>query len=509
MSSLPCPNPTCKHSFTATELKGATSLKCPLCGTVFQFRSTPERGVSPAPKPTPMPLTKPVAAAKPAVPSSLELPGSPPPRPAQPRTPPAPVGDTNFLVETTPPPIPSSNDFVTEGVASTLVQNRFRRSPQKGWKSIILACVFVIIAGVLVLTFILFREQLLGSKDQTHSDAGGSFTGPIRNLKNGEEKVFKVVASKGIWQLDNGLRTGLKAVLALRRSDAGDAWLAVGAKDYGTRKPRDAELVLEGKEHLENFFGETLELAEKTEGAEIAGQTAQSLEFKGQIKQVFWRGECYMFTKNGIGYWFIMAAPTLEDAKQELAELQKNNRGFVLIDERRGWREQPPKMDPFVGEKFKIRMQAPEGVWEKFKAEDQDERGELFLFGRYLKERDNRKNASVLILALDKKPSLKESLKDARAYFDSKKKEEDKNYQTEPIAEKGEEGISSMIGERPGRILDLRLQLGNEPKRYVLLAVADGGEQHFAILCDCTWESRQIWRQDFLDLMRTFQLKKK
>jgi len=121
----------------------------------------------------------------------------------------------------------------------------------------------------------------------------------------------------------------------------------------------------------------------------------------------------------------------------------------------------------------------------------------LFLFGRYLKEKDNRKNASVLILALDKKASLKESLTDARAYFDGKKKEEDKNYQTEPITEKGEE------------LLELRLLLGNEPKRYVLLAVADGGAQHFAILCDCTWESRQIWRQDFLDLLRTFQLKKK
>jgi hypothetical protein len=266
---------------------------------------------------------------------------------------------------------------------------------------------------------------------------------------------------------------------------------------------------MEGKEHLESYFGETLELAEKTEAAEIAGQTAQRLDFKAQIKQVFWWGECYMFTKNGIGFWFIMAAPTLDEARQELSDLQKDNRGLVLIDERRGWREQPPTMERFKGTKYPLYISAPEGVWEKFKAEDQDERGELFLFGRYLKEKDNRKNASVLILALDKKPSLKESLKDARAYFDSKKKEEDKNYQTEPVAEKGEEGIVSMIGDRPGRILDLRLQLGNEPKRYVLLAVADGGEQHFAILCDCTWESRQIWRQDFLDLLRTFQLKKK
>ena len=360
-----------------------------------------------------------------------------------------------------------------------------------------MVCLLVVIGSSVIVTFILFRGQLLGTKDRTPSDGADSYKGNIRNLKNMEEKAFRVLAPQSVWQMDNSLRAGLKAVLALRRSDTSDAWLAVGAKDYGTRKPREAELIKEGKEHLEGYFGETLELAEKTDSAELAGQAAQRLEFKGQINQVFWWGECFLFTRNGIGYWFIMAAPKLEEAQQELAELQKDNRGLVLIDERRGWREQPPNLDSFVGEKFRVRLQAPEGVWEKHKAEDQDERGELFLFGRYLKEKDNRKNASVLILALDKKASLKESLTDARAYFDGKKKEEDKNYQTEPITEKGEE------------LLELRLLLGNEPKRYVLLAVADGGAQHFAILCDCTWESRQIWRQDFLDLLRTFQLKKK
>jgi hypothetical protein len=452
-----------------------------------------------------MPLAKPVAGSKPATPPPLALPPSPPPRPAPARTP----ADTNFLVETTPPAPPARNDFATGGIVSPLVQNRMRRPPQKSWKPIILISIFFVIAAGSIVTFLIFRDHLLGNRDHSQTEGGDSYTGPIRNLKNSDEKVFKILAPKNVWQLDANLRAGLKAVLALRRSDATDAWLAVGAKDYGTRKPRDAELVKEGKEHLENYFGETLELAEKTDTSELAGQTAQRLDFKAQIKQVFWWGECYMFTKNGIGYWFIMAAPTLDDARQELAELQKDNRGFVLTDERRGWREQPPKMETFKGSKFPLYVSAPEGVWEKFKAEDQDERGELFLFGRYLKEKDNRKNASVLILALDKKASLKESLKDARAHFESKKKEEDANYQTEPIAEKSEDGISSMIGDRPGRILDLRLQLGNEPKRYILLAVADGGDQHFAIRCDCTWESRQIWRQDFLDLLRTFQLKKK
>ncbi len=441
-----------------------------------------------------MPVAKPVAGSRPATPSPLALPPSPPPRTAPARNLPAPIADTNFLVQTTPGPLPVNSEFAGEGIVSPLVQNRFRGPHQRSRKKVVLACVFVVVAGVLVLTFILLRDQLLGSKENHASGPGGSYNGEIRNLRNSQEKVFGVLGATSVWKLDSSLRSGLKAVLALQKTDA-DAWLAVGAKDFGTRKPRDAELVKEGKEHLENFFGETLELAEKTDTTELAGQTAQRLEFKGQIKQVFWQGECYL----------LMAAPTLEEAQQELTDLQRDNRGFVLIDERRGWREQPPTLDTFQGSKVPLALSAPEGVWEKKDPAEVDENGVLLLYGRYLKEKDNRKNSQVMVVAVEKQ--AKEALKSARAYFEDKKKEENKDYQLEPISDKAEGTLTAGKWKIP--YVELRVQLGTQPTRYFLVAALDNAGQTIAILCDSTWESRQIWRQDFLDLLRMFQLKKK
>src|SRR5262249_49320687 len=42
-----CPNPTCSHTFPDAAVKGATALKCPKCGSLFQFRPGP----SPAKQP--------------------------------------------------------------------------------------------------------------------------------------------------------------------------------------------------------------------------------------------------------------------------------------------------------------------------------------------------------------------------------------------------------------------------------------------------------------------------
>ena len=48
----------------------------------------------------------------------------------------------------------------------------------------------------------------------------------------------------------------------------------------------------------------------------------------------------------------------------------------------------------------------------------------------------------------------------------------------------------------------------DEPKRYFLLAVINDPGIAYVVLCECTWESRQIWRQEFLDLLRSLTVKK-
>src|SRR5438552_9418549 len=99
MTNLPCPNPACTHQFSASELKGATALKCPRCGTVFQFRQAPPAPAEPTPvaKPAPVatapsarpvaapvaaPVARPVAAATPARPAPMAQPVAPAPRAA-------------------------------------------------------------------------------------------------------------------------------------------------------------------------------------------------------------------------------------------------------------------------------------------------------------------------------------------------------------------------------------------------------------------------------------------
>ena len=65
------------------------------------------------------------------------------------------------------------------------------------------------------------------------------------------------------------------------------------------------------------------------------------------------------------------------------------------------------------------------------------------------------------------------------------------------------------IGNRKGRVADLLLTLNDSRVRYYMVAVISEPEHVTVVLCDCTWKSRQIWRQDFLDLFKTFRAKAK
>jgi hypothetical protein len=470
-NQLPCPNPGCTYRFSPAEIKEAERLKCPQCGTVFQFRPA-----APAANP---PLARPVAKS----PASATVETSEP-------------GDRE-----------SAPALFDVGKEDALVRVRtVRRKPPRDLKwFLIRGIILVFIVGALAVAYLLRQgaRDMLGNRD-------GAFiiNGDIHNLKNVDEKAFRLVLPRNAWKLDNSIKSGLKAIVAVQRSEP-ETWLAVAAQDFGKRMPRLAEMVQEAMNRLENYFGETLELAEKAEPVDFAGQSAQQLEFKGAIHQVDWRGMCVMFAQHGIAYWFFLAAPTREQADQALKELAGNEPCIHLTDARRGWRPQPPPREIFKGGRYAVSMEAPKGVWRTSPAQDVDEKGALFLFGTYAKEKDNRKNSSVLVLVLKKEPGLMEGLKAARAFIEDRKKGEDEKYRIVPVSAKDDDGGLAMeLGDRPGRILDLKVQYGDEVKRFNLLAVADGGEHLFAIRCDCTWESRQIWREDFLELLKTFRVQR-
>jgi hypothetical protein len=529
---LPCPNPACKHVFSAKEIQAAELVKCPKCGRAFRFRQ-PGAAAPASPKPgpaKPAPLANPVGkpaprAAKPAPkpPAPMGKPAaSPVPRPPAPRA--APVAPPPVTPVSPPPPdVPEidvepldepadlaeaavePDEFVSGEDAGPLVRSRGVVKNRWGAKHFIVLGMAVIALGVLLTCAILYGPE--GFRQITGFGGGDDrlLVGRVRNLENKDEKTFKLALPQESWVMDKDLRTRFKAVTAWKsNTEERSAWFALAVQDYGQQRPREAELMKAAVDGLQAHFGDALELSNKATPATLGGQEGMSLKFKGTANSVHWEGEAYMLAYHGFGYWLYIAAPSWAEAATIKAELEKN---FTLDTDRRGWTEQPPKMEAFTAAAAPLSLSVPAAVWEKTNAKDEEVTGELFLFGRFQREKDNRKNAALLVFTIDKKSDLAESMKEARNYIEKRKQEENMKYKLAP-AEEGADVRSEQVGDRPGRLLELKLLHGDEPKRYYLLAVVHHGEKAFVARCDCVWEHRQIWRQEFLNALGTMRFSK-
>src|SRR5262249_38284533 len=75
------------------------------------------------------------------------------------------------------------------------------------------------------------------------------------------------------WQSDDATRVAIKAnLLVLRRSNP-DAWVALAAREYKGRMPRDGENVEEAVRRLRGYFNESLEY-ESAGDAQLADRPA-------------------------------------------------------------------------------------------------------------------------------------------------------------------------------------------------------------------------------------------
>src|SRR5207237_7209207 len=127
---------------------------------------------------------------------------------------------------------------------------------------------------------------------------------------------------------------------------------------------------------------------------------------------------------------------------------------------RGSWREQPSKLETFTGNKLLVTVEAAEGVWEKFPPLEEEARIDLYLAGKYLKEKDNRKNASAMLLALDKQNDTKEAMRAAREFVANSKMAEHKEATLalaggDEIPAQGELGTLCKFGNRHGRLVEL------------------------------------------------------
>jgi len=540
-------------------LQAASQLLCPKCGFKMQGRAPAQPAPSPAKAPVapakpiaptqPAPAkpvvasAKPVAVApKPAVAPAVPAPtvamatpvqaapklatpvnNSPSPPMAMPLPAKTPAPAT--AVATGEPPAPSkaaSEGSIPDGVffnptvgedAGPLVRTLSKPKRKFSWmKALIMtlavgfaACIVIVAFGLILIAF-----RGLGPLGGGDGDVRGNlYYGQVKGSKDANERVYKLALVKEEWEIDRDVQSRFEALNAWKHKEY-DFWFAVVVQDFGMSKPRDSEMLRTCIDKLEGFFGDALELGKKAEPTKIKDLPAQKIQFKGQIKSANWLGECYMFFNNGIAYWLFIASPDWATVEHFADELPKKN--FFVESERRGWREQPPPMESFSSKDGKINVTVPKSVWEKTpNAKDIDENGVLFLFGRYAKEKDNRKNASLLVFTFERKEDLKSAMKAARDYVDNKVKNDNENYKvaiaTDVSPGQTEIGVLENIGNRPGRLIDLKRLFNDEPQRYFLLTVVNEADSGYAVLSECSWDSRQIWRQDFLDVMRSMKFK--
>ncbi len=399
---------------------------------------------------------------------------------------------------------PEAGPDGTAPAGEQVVRRRQPKKPNLYGKILGTLAFLVLVGGVATSIYLLItreREKVVLKP--------GAIEGLFQSLKGGEELAFVVTAPKDEWKKEALIRSRLAATLAMSRTGP-DAFFAVCLKDYGVHKARDAEMLREGIKRLDSLFsdgsgGSTLELAAKAVPAQLDGKTAKRMEFRGQFNTVFWRGDLYMLAYHGIAYWVIIASPSIDDARHEMKNLL-DSKYFAIQTKRLGWTEQPIKLDLFKG--ARVQMHAFPGVWEQFKARDEDERADLVLVGRY-KEKDNRKNATVLALNLEPQPGLKEGVKAAAEDLEKKKQSELEGASIQPAEEKtdplNDPGPAVEIGNRRGKIVEFRVVADDMPKRYVLLAVIVEDDRLLVIRCEAIWEHRQIWRQEFLDLLQTLR----
>jgi hypothetical protein len=367
--------------------------------------------------------------------------------------------------------------------------------------------------------YVLWRSGYAGKEKTVEQSSppvdGHVFNGTLwtmRGKEAKEEKVFRLTVAHDTWDWDEATRKRLEAILAIRR-DTPLVLLAVAVKDYGTRKPGNAELLDEAKKRLENYFDNNPEMNDP-DSKPFAGQTAQRLVFRGVRNEVVANGECYMFAYHGFGYWFYIWGTELPDAQKELKALQQNpGKGFVPVTERAGWKERRP-VETFKGVGFTL--QGTEGLWEASTDKNEDEpQAAMYLIGRNRTDpKDNIKNAHGKVLVLPREADLKTALKAARLFVEEHKTKVYENVKYLPATDKpgseGDAGSEEALGDRPGRVLELRVNLkDSESAWFLLLAAVNGPDGVYALVCECRWEARELWQEEFRDLAKSLRLKAK
>ena len=389
----------------------------------------------------------------------------------------------------------------------------------------------IIVLGVLSLLGAggYFISKLLpdGNSDSGYVPPDGKvYYGEIANTATGRnEDIFRVVVPKGVWELDLELRRQFKGAIAMNREvpnpdggDPGVAWFAVAAHDYGSVKPRDSELLRQGIERLEEYFGDRIRMGQPKKG-EFDKRPAQVMEFQGPGRnEVWWFGEMYTLSMNGIGYWiFVGGSGNLDKAKSVFAKLQETKgMGLFLHTNRKGWTAQPLPTSTYRAVGVPLKLSAPEKTWKNYtNPQAKHENGRLFLQSVRSKLNDPDKNikaAELLVVSFDRATEdTKEAMKLAKEYVLQSKKAENEKFDMVPATDDTSElGSAKPVGQQVGRIGEWKLVNSDESfKKFLLIAVIRQKDRFYVFHCESFWKYHEVWRGEFYDILSTVRVLKK
>jgi hypothetical protein len=239
---------------------------------------------------------------------------------------------------------------------------------------------------------------------------------------------------------------------------------------------------------------------------EFLGLDAQDAQFSGQV---------YLMTAGGYGYWVFTWAPA--GGREALAEQWESLRqGFALLGERKGWTPKPRGTAPFTGTAVPYQLNYATDLWRKQeKAEDSDRAVELELRGFELlvDEDTGRKKvlehagraATVQVLVLPRAASLDAAEQAAKEHVLKRERALHEQAKFEPVKDKKSDQpiTSAKVGHFAGRLSKLELRLSADTSRYVVLGVVERGDKVLALCCECPWDRRDYWEQEFRDLLAT------
>jgi hypothetical protein len=109
---------------------------------------------------------------------------------------------------------------------------------------------------------------------------------------------------------------------------------------------------------------------------------------------------------------------------------------------------------------------------------------------------------------------LKAAVEAAKGYYLKRQKDPDgENYPDTVLAavtDKEGHDVSrdGPVGMAPGHLAKLHVTNGENRERYVVLGIVSRPEGVVVLKCDCDWQRRDFWEQEFTALIGTFRLVK-